>query len=598
MAGTWGASLEQALRTRDGRPRPSGAPFMFRRVRAFMLRRDAVSTNLPPITGSPVVGIVGRQAELSALRALLDRMPEAGGAMLVHGDPGIGKSTLLSAAEDEGRQRGFGVLRTAGSEVEADLSFAGLHRLLHPVLEYVGELPPRQRDALLVAFGQADGPPPERFLLALAVLELLAAAAAGRPLLVLAEDVHWLDRASADALAFVARRMGSDPIVLLAASRRGPELWPGDSTVPAVRLEPLGATEAQALLGRSQPGGPAQQRRILELAAGNPLALVELPRALRGGGASDDPLGLPVTARLDRAFAARASEVSAATRSILLVTALEEGLWIADALRAAQAAGAVREQDVDPAVEVGLLDASDGRLRFRHPLMRSAIQAQVSQTARRAAHAALRAVLADQPGRAVWHRAYACLAGDEGLAQELADAAAVALGRGALAEAARRLERASQLTAEVARRVPWVLEAAELAAQLNDRELADRLLGQLTVLDVCDRARRERVRETFAEISDADEPRIRALVDLADGCARAQEPALALDLLLAAALRCFWAQPSHAARDAVVRAAEAVGMPPGTPKLLAVLGVADPLGRGASVAAHLTALGVTPIGVV
>jgi DNA-binding CsgD family transcriptional regulator len=545
-------------------------------------------------------GLVGREAEIEAILRAFAGLPERGGALLLHGEPGIGKTALLEFADTEADRRDIGRLRAVGVQSESDIPFAGLHQLVRPVIERADDLPAQQRNALLTAMGIVDGPPPERFLIALATLEVLAMAATVRPLLITVEDLHWLDRASADVLGFVARRIDSEPLLLIAASRQGPDAWPADRSAWEVPVGPLAPDAAQALMDRSGVADPALRRRILHLAAGNPLALVELPQTVdRTWVANDQPDRLiPLTARLERSFAARTAGLPESTRIALLVAALEDGLRLPEAIDVVRVLrpGDLTVADIRPAVRAGLVAEGAGRLHFLHPLVRSAVQFQAGPDACRAAHVALGEVLAASPERAIWHRAAACVDRDDVLAAELVTTAEVALGRGALADAAKRLERAAQLSVDAKARIDLLLRAAEAAAELNDWPLAESLLAAMLddSLDVIQAARRERVRERFGEVPFANTGRIGELISFADAAGGAGQVALALELLLEAALRCFWTMPAQPVRDSVVRAAERLPVPGEAPVLLAILAVADPESFGDTVSHHIAGLGGAP----
>ena len=262
--------------------------------------------------------LLGRADELATLTRLIDRLPEQGGAVVVLGEAGIGKTSLVRAAADYARTRDALVLETTGVEAEAQMPFAGLHQLLRPVMSSADRLPARQWNALRAAFGMVECPPPEKFMIALATLNLLADAAAVRPVVLAVDDVQWLDRPTHEVIAFVARRVGPDPIVLIAAVRQG---HPGpilEAGLPERRLSGLDAFAARKILDATAADLTSGDReRILRLALGNPLALVELPAAWRATGEPGrDPVPplLPLTARLELAFAGR---VLAASRRIL-----------------------------------------------------------------------------------------------------------------------------------------------------------------------------------------------------------------------------------------------------------------------------------------
>jgi len=235
-------------------------------------------------------GLIGRDSELGVLTRLIDRVTESGTATVVLGDPGIGKTSLLRAAADHGRAAGHQVLATTGIEAEAHLPFAGLHHLLRPVLSKVNRLPATQRQALSTAFGISEGLPPEPFMIALATLNLLAEVAADRPVVMVVDDVQWLDPPSQDVLTFLARRVSGDPIVLIGVVRKGHDITFAAAGLPELDLLGLDEASARAVLGRHAVDlSYADTERILREAAGNPLALVELPLAIRAvGGAGDD----------------------------------------------------------------------------------------------------------------------------------------------------------------------------------------------------------------------------------------------------------------------------------------------------------------------
>src|SRR4051794_22098119 len=262
-------------------------------------------------SSSATAPLVGRESEVAQLRHAIDRSAEQGSAVLVRGAPGIGKSALLRETAGYAGDRGLQVLSTVGVRSEAQVPFSSLHQLLRPLVGRAGALPAAQRDALLAALGTGEPATPDFFRLALAVLDLLAGAARERPMLVVADDAHWLDRSTWDVLAFVARRVATDPIVMLVAARDAEDAHLLEAALPELRLPALDDDGARRLLDRHAPGlAPAVREQLLAEAAGNPLALVELPIAagrLRDG--VSPPAWLPLTARLERAFAARVGEL-------------------------------------------------------------------------------------------------------------------------------------------------------------------------------------------------------------------------------------------------------------------------------------------------
>jgi hypothetical protein len=422
-------------------------------------------------TGHEVAPLLGRVEEQKLLTSLLDGVGTRGDALVLRGDPGIGKSRLLSAAERMARERGMGVLTTAGVHSEAHLPFAGLHQLLRPVRERVSALRAAQRGALDAAFGLTDDPAPGHFRIAMAVLDLLTDVATDAPLLLGVEDAQWLDRPTADVLAFVARRIEADPILLLVAIRDGYSSVLGEAGLPEHTVVGLDDATAAALLDASAPDlSVATRSRVLREAAGNPLAILELPAVV--GRPEDERWaagGVPLTDRLERAFADRVSDLPDATRLLLLVAALSDEDRLDEILEAGAAvAGTAMEVDaVGPAAEAGIVDADLRTIRFRHPLIRSAVAQSASLAERRRVHAALATGLVDQPDRRAWHRA-ALLAGEhEDIALELEEAGARARRRGAVAVAVAAMRRAAEL-GEPASHTRRLLTAAGLAVDCTD----------------------------------------------------------------------------------------------------------------------------------
>jgi DNA-binding CsgD family transcriptional regulator/tetratricopeptide (TPR) repeat protein len=534
-------------------------------------------------------GLVGREAELTLLAGLIGEAPCRGSAIVLLGDPGIGKTSLLRAAVARARETGFTILETAGVETETFLPYAGLHQLLRPVLGNAAGLPTPLRRALLTAFGEDDGASPEPFFIALAALNLLAEISSRRPVLVVADDVQWLDRPSQDALAFLARRVNQDPVVVVAAVRKG---HPGPfaaSGLDELDVGGLDDTSAREVLAAHAAGlSPAAQERILGVALGNPLALAELPVACRAappghGVAERVPAWLPLTTRLERAFAARALDLPAATRTALLVAALADGQQLGEVLdAAARLAGEKETIDLTPAVTAQLVEINGGEFRFRHPLMRTAIRQEASLAQRQAAHAVLAGVLHDQPDRAVWHRAASIIGPDEAVADELETTARHARRRGGTAVAVLALQRAADL-GDSTHRAGRLLQAAELGFELGRPDLVLDLAADAEPLGLASQqqARLTWIKESFTDGIPGDAVQARALATIAGQAAADGDVDLALKLLYGASLRCWWADPGEAVRDQVVTAAECLNVDPTDPRLLVVLAFAAPIGRGA-----------------
>ena len=547
-----------------------------------------------PVTPA-VTSLFGRESETQVLAELIDDLPGHGGSLVLSGEPGVGKSALLREASARAQDRGMLVLTAAGVPCEAQLPFAGLHQLLRPVLGRIDGLAAPQRGAILAAFGLTDAAAQDLFLTALAALDLLAETAVRVPVIVVLEDAHWLDRSSCEVLAFVARRLEFEPILLLAAIRDGYQSPFTDAGLPALHLEPLPAAAAAALLDSRAPGLPhAVRDRLLDETAGNPLALVELPIAFQHlGSRARLPVWLPLTTRLERAFADRVSDLPAVTRTTLLVAAIDDKPRLAEVLRAtAVLEGAeVTVDALAPAVAARLVELDDREYRFGHPLMRTAIHQESSVSQRHAAHAALADVLAGEPERGLWHRAASITGPDETVARELETAAAQAQRRGATAMAVSALQRAAALS-DAPLRAGRLLRAAELAFELGRQDLVLSLLGQVELLDLGlrEQARVAWIQESFADGIPGDASRVLSLAAIAGRAGADGDSDLALKLLYGAALRCWWAEPGQAARDHVVAAAERLKVNEQNPRLLVILAFAAPIGRGSAVIDRLSRL--------
>src|SRR4051794_34468887 len=445
----------------------------------------------------------GRTSERDTLDRLLERVGAGPGAILViRGEAGVGKTALLRYA---GRHAsGFRVAHVAGVESEMELPFAGLHQLCVPLLHRLDRLPEPQRDALRVALGRAAGDAPDRFLLALAVLGLLAATAEDRPLLCLVDDAHWLDGASAQVLGFVARRLPAEPVGMLFAVRE-PSAERELAGLPELAVRGLEDEAARALLASALPGvlDERVRDRIVAETRGNPLALLELPRTmsaaeLAGGFALPDAGALP--RHLEERYRRRLEPLPDDTRRLMLLAAADP---IGDATllwRAAQTLGIARDA-ARPAASERLLDI-DARVRFRHPLVRSAVYRAARPEDRRAVHRALEAATdpdAD-PDRRAWHRAHAASAPDEAVAGELVARATRAERRGGIAATAAFWERAVALTPDPAERAARALAAAQGKFAAGDAAGAESLLATAEAgpLDELALARVERMRAEIA----------------------------------------------------------------------------------------------------
>jgi DNA-binding CsgD family transcriptional regulator len=534
--------------------------------------------------------LFGRERELELIGDSLERIGVGGRSLLIKGEPGIGKSALLDAARAHARELGMQVLSTSGSPFESLMPFAGLHGLLRPLLQEVGALPLRQREAVTVALGVSDGPAPDVFLVALSVLDLLADRAAVTPLLLVVEDAHWLDDATRDVLGFVARRVEIEPIVILFAARDDFACDPAWADLPELRLDALDGASASALLDAYVPElTPDARERLLAEAGGNPLALVEFARGFDWGRSAPSPpmVPLPITERLERVFAGRVSALPSATRLLLLVAALDEGADLPEILATASAVEGrpATIEDIAPAEAAALVSVSGQALRFRHPLVRAAIHQSAAISERQAVHGALAQAHAENPDRSVWHRAAALTRPDEQVARELEAAAERALRCGAPGTAAIALTRAAELSESTSSRGRLLLRAAELDFELGRSELALRLLAHAKRMPLEEGQRAQLT--LLLEASDPDSwsgaARVAAVAEIASRSASINGSALTLKSLLTVATGCWWGNPTQQTRDVVVAAAERLGAADDDPALLAVLANADPVGRGALV---------------
>jgi DNA-binding CsgD family transcriptional regulator len=457
------------------------------------------------------VVLIDRLAERARLAGLLDAARSGHSAVLViSGPPGVGKTALLEYTVESAA--GLRLARVAGVEPEMELAFAALQQLLSPMLENAGRLPDPQRDALDVALGLKAGPAPDRFLVGLAALSLLSGAAAEQPMLCVVDDAQWLDKASAQALGFVARRLLAEPIALLFAAADEPcEDLAG---LPDLAIGGLGVGDARMLLD-SVARGPVDERvrdRVIAETQGNPLALLELPPGLSmelsgGFGLADEP-GLP--ARIEKGFQRRFDALPADTQRLVQVAAAEPTgdpvlLWrAAGLLGIGPGAHAAAE-------EAGLMKIGD-RVVFRHPLVRSAVYRAASPEARRIANDVLADAtdpLAD-PERHAWHRAQAAPGPDDAVAAELDRLADRARARGGWAAAGAFLQRSAELTLDPAQRAERTLAAADARYEAGALDVAEGLVvaARAWPLDDLQRARLDRLhaRIVFTSTRGSDAP--------------------------------------------------------------------------------------------
>jgi DNA-binding CsgD family transcriptional regulator len=548
-----------------------------------------------PRLASSGLPLFGREAEVAMLDQFIARIPEQGGALVLRGDPGMGKTTLLAVASSAARSKGVSVLRTDGAQSEIGLAFAGLHQLVRPVLTWLDRLPGPQRDALSAAFGALDVPAPDPFLIALGALNLLACAAERVPLLLVIDGAQWLDPPTASALAFIARRVDAEPIAVLFALRNGVVCTLDSAGLPELRLSGLDEEAAGELVDASAADlTPGLRRRVLEVAAGNPLALLELPNALRLDDARIDGISsgtLSLTSRLERAFAERVSGLPAQTRDLLLLAAADERGSAAELLAAASVlrGGEVLLDAWAPAEEAGLASIVDGSIIFRHPLVRSAIYQSAGAGRRRQVHAALAAVLTGEPDRRLWHVAASTVGPDETVAHEVELLSVRLARRGAIGVAVAAARRAAALSADSSRRCSRVVRAAELAFEAGESDLLRRLVSEAEQLnpDGEQRARLMWLHSIFADCFPGDQGQTQSLVDAAEVAADAGNSDLALHLLFGAAVRCWRSDLGEQVRDCMAAAVEGLRVPETHPRRVAILAMTGPVRWGSVVSERL-----------
>jgi len=434
------------------------------------------------------------------------------GVLVLRGESGVGKTALLEYLV--GRATGFRIVHAAGAEFEMELAFSGLQQLCAPMLSGLAGLPDQQRDALATAFGLSGGDAPDRFLVGLAGLGLLSEAAEQRPLLCVVDDGQWLDRASAEALAFVARRILAEPIALVFAVRE-PSETEGLAGLPNLVVGGLSDVDARAML-EAVIRGPMDERvcdRIVAEARGNPLALLELPRGLTPAelaGGVGLPDTMPLASRIERSFVRQIRSLPSETQQLLLVGAAEPIGDVTLLWRACERLGIVPDA-ASPAVTAGLIELG-ARARFRHPLVRSAVCRAAALAERQAVHRALADATdaENDPDRRAWHRAQGAVGPDEAVARELERCAARAQGRGGVAAASAFLARATELTPDPAGRAARALGAAQAKLDAAAPDAAFELLATAEIgpLDALQLARLERLRAelAFAKTRGSDAP--------------------------------------------------------------------------------------------
>jgi DNA-binding CsgD family transcriptional regulator len=509
--------------------------------------------------------LLGRNAECAVLDRVLDDVRAGRGCVLVvRGEPGMGKSVLLDYIAEQAS--GCRLARAAGVEWEAELMLAGLQQLLGAsILPRSEHLPLPQRDALRVALGLQQGPAPDRFLVGLATLGLLSDLAEERPLVCLIDDVQWLDRASTQVLSFVARRLAAERIALVFALREPTATQELDG-LPELLIEGLGDHDARRLLAWAVPGrlDPQVCDRIVAETRGNPLALLELPRSLTPAQMAGG-FGLPdartLSGRIENSFLRRIESLPDEARELLFVAAAEPVGDVTLLLRALDKLG-IAADTVVPAENAGLIELGS-RVRFRHPLVRSAAYRAAAPEMRRRGHAALADATDPQtdPDRRAWHRACATPAPDEAVAVELERCASRAQARAGPAAAAAFLQRAAELTPGPRLRGERAMAAAQAKFDAGAPAAAEELLAIAAICPLqeldCARVDRLQAHIAFARTRGGDTPL------LLSAAAKRLEP-LDPDLSRETHLEALWAAVRggrFAKAQGVVEAAEAAMAP-------------------------------------
>ena len=550
----------------------------------------ARSADEQPVAAS--AGLVGRARELAVLTEMVHRLDDGtGAALVIRGEAGIGKSSLVEAVAAEAVGRGILVLSATGVQSEARITYAALHLILRPIWHLAEGLHPRQNTALLAAFGLLQETAPEAFPVGLAALELIGDAAETSPILIIVDDAHWLDAPSAAALTFVARRLGSEQAAMLVAVRDGHPSPFDDGGLPELRLAALDEDAAEALLEAAAQGlSPMLRERILTAAEGNPLALTELPVTLRSHrlNIGTQPDRLPLSTRLEQAFAARLSGLPVATVTLMLAaSAADDEVVSGEVLAAASlmAGTLLTADDFAPAIAAGLVEIEAEKLRFRHPLVRSAVYQSAPWARRQAVHAALAQVLVAQPDRQVWHQAAGATRPGDQVAAALEAAATRAEQRGAVTTAIGAMRRAAELSTTREDRGARFVRATNIAFTAGYPALAEHLLMDAESLDLpaVQQLWLSWMRESHSESNWSGAAKVRSFVEMADQMIASGQGRLAMEPLMTIALRCWWGNPTEETRAAVVSVADRMPLSADDLNLLFVFASADPVQRGAHV---------------
>jgi DNA-binding CsgD family transcriptional regulator len=487
----------------------------------------------------PAAQLLGRERECAVIdRVLADAAGGAGGALVVRGEAGIGKSAVLGYAVQQVAP-GMLVLRADGVEAESDLAFAGLHGLLRPVLAHLREEPEPQSAALAGALGLAPSTGSDRLLICAAVLGLLAAAAEDRPVLCVVDDAQWADRPSADALVFTARRLQAERLAMLFGAREGEVRRFEAAGVPDLALTGLDPASAAAVLAAGGCGAaPPVRERLLAEAGGNPLALLELPRGLSRAqldGRAAMPEAIPLSPQLEGVFRQRIGRLPETAQTALLITAADTTGDMPAVLRAMAGLG-LPVDALDPAEGAGLARISGATISFRHPLVRSALYQGATLSQRQRVHAALAGAFTGEENtdRRVWHQALATLTGDEEVAAALEASARRSQARAAHASAATAFVRAAELSTDESRRTRRIAAAALAAWDAGQPDRARDVIGR--ALPSADRETRAQLLHLSGVIEARTGSRQDACTRLLEGIELASDPSRRLEMMSEAAI--------------------------------------------------------------
>lgn len=494
------------------------------------------------------MSMIGRTDEFTALTSAASNISKTGCALVVEGEAGIGKTTLLSAVAQWAGDNGFTVRSCAGVQSQIKVGYAAVHELVHPLLGYADALPTHQRKSLLAAFGMEEHEPPNPLLIGVAMLGLIEEAAAHQPLMLIVDDAQWLDGSSLHVLTFLGRRLSNSPVMLLCAARPSLDGEPeGLVSLSRFPLGPVDDDTSRALLAEAvtvrdeRTLSDLAERRILAEAGGNPLAIAELAKAVM---TSDDhtvltaATPLPTTRRIERVLLEQLGSLPEPSRQLLAVISAADDVSLGELIDAAHRMG-LSEGDLDPLERNGLITVSDGALRVRHPLIRSVAYRAAGLSQRSAFHRAL-AEAATDPMRAVWQRSAAAYGPDEAIAAELELVADSAQRRGANDEAAAALRRAAALSSSPDRRVRRLVSAIMPAYRAGLTVEAIDILGDAESLatDPTDLFELAFARYTMGITTGVAAPKVSDLVALADRLGANGERVHQTRLLAAAAAQC------------------------------------------------------------